>query len=201
MQEINYNLYGWGPLLLQTKVSDEYCNQILDFANSTRTDHRSGLASLIDNAFKFSESNKIFIFDLLKDYFKCFIDINCQHLALNGNKIPTGLAPGDFWINYQQSGEFNPSHVHSLDISFALCLDMPLEVVEENKHFVGKSSGPGALSFHYGELLPWTIHTQQFLPSKGDIFIFPAGLRHTVYPFKSNATRISLSGNLEYLYD
>ena len=34
------------------------------------------------------------------------------------------------------------------------------------------------------------------LPKTGDIFIFPASLKHYVYPFKSKVTRISVSGNL-----
>jgi hypothetical protein len=34
-------------------------------------------------------------------------------------------------------------------------------------------------------------------PKTGDFFVFPAKLHHTVAPFKSDVTRISVSGNLE----
>ena len=34
-----------------------------------------------------------------------------------------------------------------------------------------------------------------FPPEEGDMFIFPAWLKHWVAPYKSNCTRISVSGN------
>ena len=37
---------------------------------------------------------------------------------------------------------------------------------------------------------------QSFFPEEGDIFIFPAWLKHWVAPFKSDVTRISVSGNV-----
>ena len=33
-------------------------------------------------------------------------------------------------------------------------------------------------------------------PEEGDMFVFPAWLKHWVSPFKSNCTRISVSGNV-----
>ena len=35
-----------------------------------------------------------------------------------------------------------------------------------------------------------------FFPEEGDMFIFPAWLKHWVAPFKSKCTRISVSGNV-----
>ena len=35
-----------------------------------------------------------------------------------------------------------------------------------------------------------------FFPNKGDLFIFPALTTHYVTPFKSEGTRISISGNI-----
>ena len=39
------------------------------------------------------------------------------------------------------------------------------------------------------------------MPEENDIFIFPAGLRHWVFPFKSNVERISVSGNILFDQD
>ena len=35
-----------------------------------------------------------------------------------------------------------------------------------------------------------------FMPEENDMFIFPAWLKHYVAPYKSNCTRISVSGNV-----
>ena len=35
-----------------------------------------------------------------------------------------------------------------------------------------------------------------FMPEENDMFIFPAWLKHYVAPYKSNVTRISVSGNV-----
>ena len=88
--------------------------------------------------------------------------------------------------------------MHSGDLSFVIYLNIPDGIYEENKNFVGKSAGPGSISFRYGEFNNWAVHLKCFLPKKGDIFIFPAQLAHTVYPFKSAGHRISVSGNFIY---
>ena len=41
-----------------------------------------------------------------------------------------------------------------------------------------------------------TITNNSFFPEEGEMFIFPAWLKHWVYPYKSDATRISVSGNI-----
>lgn len=200
MQQIKYEGFNWGPLLLKTYVDVKICDQILLMAKNAKDDHRDGLASLIDNAKKFNLEDKDKIFQLLYPFFMCFIDLQDNHLVYKSLR-PTQLKPGDLWINYQTAGEFNPPHRHNMDLSFALCLQMPQEIIQENKNYLGRSSGPGALMFNYGEIEDCVIHTHQFLPKKGDLFLFPSKLRHTVFPFKSNTTRISISGNLGYIYD
>ena len=43
------------------------------------------------------------------------------------------------------------------------------------------------------------LQTQAHLPSVGDMFIFPAGLPHWVYPFvKTEGERVSISGNIKF---
>ena len=39
-----------------------------------------------------------------------------------------------------------------------------------------------------------SITNNSFFPQEGDMFIFPAWLKHWVYPYKSNVVRISVSG-------
>ena len=64
------------------------------------------------------------------------------------------------------------------------------------KEFKGTLQGPGGISWTYGEGGRQVISTVHQFPKSGDMYIFPAGLRHWVFPFKSNVERISVSGNL-----
>ena len=42
------------------------------------------------------------------------------------------------------------------------------------------------------------INSVNVMPQTGDFLIFPTRLTHWVFPFKSNVTRISVSGNFGY---
>ena len=62
---------------------------------------------------------------------------------------------------------------------------------------VKTSAGPGCISFFLADSDRKNSITQNsFLPLTGDCFIFPAWLKHWVYPFRSDCTRISVSGNV-----
>ena len=60
---------------------------------------------------------------------------------------------------------------------------------------MGKSCGPGRIQFIYGNGPRNCITYQSFMPEEGDMYIFPSWLKHWVAPYKSNCTRISVSGN------
>ena len=100
------------------------------------------------------------------------------------------------WVNYQRQHEFNPPHDHSDDLSFVIYLKVPEEIKKEFKEYKGKSSGPGGISFIYGEGNRQAITYQAHFPVEKDLFIFPAWLKHYVAPFKSDVERISVSGNI-----
>ena len=101
------------------------------------------------------------------------------------------------WINYMKAGDFNPPHDHSGDLSFVIFPKIPPELLEENKKFTGTLQGPGGISFMWGDSVNhMAISLVHQMPKENDIYIFPAGLRHWVFPFKSDVTRISVSGNI-----
>jgi hypothetical protein len=113
------------------------------------------------------------------------------------------------WVNFMRAGEFNPPHIHTnsdlsrsestqrpnCDLSSVLFIKVPEGLKEENKKFPGTGSGPGTLSFSFGEFQPHNISTRVFFPEEGDLFIFPATLTHFVAPFRSEGERISMSAN------
>ena len=100
------------------------------------------------------------------------------------------------WINYQRQFDFNPPHDHDGKLSFVIYCQIPDELKAENKAYTGRSGGPGSIQFLYGEGTRDAITYQSQFPEVGDMYIFPAWLKHYVSPFKSDCTRISVSGNI-----
>ena len=100
-------------------------------------------------------------------------------------------------INFQKAKEHNPPHIHpGADVSFALHLNAPLEMIGEKQDTTGIA--PGRLSFLYGEERPHTIAERSFTPEKNVMLMFPANLRHYVASFNSDVERISVAGNIKF---
>ena len=67
----------------------------------------------------------------------------------------------------------------------------------------GTTAKPGQLMFNYGEnskQRQWATTGHYVNPKTGDMYIFPDQQQHWVAPFKSDVTRISVSGNLKVIY-
>ena len=104
----------------------------------------------------------------------------------------------DMWCNFQKANEFMPPHDHTGTMSFVIYLKVPEMMKEEcEEHQKTKAAiyGPGCISFFLADSEQKNSIIQNcFFPMVGDCFIFPAWLKHWVYPFKSDCTRISVSG-------
>ena len=109
-----------------------------------------------------------------------------------------------FWANYQYQHEFNPYHHHGGVYSFAIWLKIPTDWKEQhNLPFLEgmKESDRKAsdFEFEYCDLL-CDIRNHRYQLDKsmeGRMVFFPAGLRHTVYPFYNcEEPRISVAGNV-----
>ena len=53
----------------------------------------------------------------------------------------------------------------------------------------------GKIEFKYGDNIGYCKNGITYMPKEKDIFFFPAGLTHMVYPFKSKVERVSVSVN------
>ena len=106
------------------------------------------------------------------------------------------------WINYQRAGEYNPPHAHGGDLSFVIYLQVPDEIAEENlrTRHEHNNPGPGMIQFLLGPNMPLCVQSVGFIPMVGDVVVFPAWLPHYVNNFKSDVERISVSGNLNFVY-
>jgi hypothetical protein len=114
-----------------------------------------------------------------------------------------GLELTSLWINFMKSGDFNPPHMHTQHISFVLYTSDTSGLDEEVEAFKGTGPAPGNIIFTYGEnsykyAPDWNIRNHHQAPKMGDLYIFPALLKHWVAPFKSNVERVSVSGNLKF---
>jgi uncharacterized protein (TIGR02466 family) len=184
-----YNFYYWGPFLFKMKMSPEEIQKILSFCKKDKKlDVRQELAGHINEEYSLNNEN---IFPLLILYVQLYLKARYEHM-----KIPfEGKIQMDkVWVNYMKEGEFNPPHVHMGDLSCVLYLQIPKDM-NKNKNYVATSEAPGSIQFIYGENLKNNLSSQTFFPETGDLFIFPAWLRHYVFPFKSDEERISLSAN------
>lgn len=105
------------------------------------------------------------------------------------------------WINDQKQNEYNPLHIHHgrgpLGLSSVLFLKVPDCI--NNAKAVNSSEEPkdGRLEFisQMGDVFgnPSVL----IKPKVGDLYIFPYNLFHTVYPFKGEGIRRSLSFNVD----
>jgi hypothetical protein len=205
MNKVSYKVPFFGPFLLQTSVDLKICKELIKRAKKLKTKANKALAGHIEKELRFEDNDANYFSQNISSYFNMYNEIGHQALQTNINKkhldgrnhnlIKFNL--DTLWVNFMKEGEFNPPHTHDGDLSFVLFLDIPKVLQEENEKYVGRSEGPGALSFFYGEANHYFSNcSYSIFPKTGDLFIFPANLQHFVYPFESKCNRISMSGNL-----
>ncbi len=115
---------------------------------------------------------------------------------------PHNLELYTYWANIQRKHEFNPMHTHDGMYSFAIWLKVPFKMQDELASPSATRSNmprPGMFTFIYTNVFG-EIREAEFPVDEsyeGTIFVFPACLPHSVYPFStSDEYRISISGNL-----
>ena len=199
--EIKFNYYHWGPFLFHTTISKEQCQQLLDVGAKCRKDeklnYQAKLAGHIRHEYELRPANQIA--DWLSQYFEAY-SIGYNQWRGKGSMKPNFNLTA-LWINYMGPGEFNPPHDHSADLSFVIYPDVPQEITDECNAFKGTMRGPGGISWYYGEGNRQCISVVNQSPTTGDMFIFPASLKHWVFPFKSKVERVSVSGNVLFDQD
>ena len=194
--KVTYNVLNWGPCVVQVKVSDDFKNKLLSGAESARAkklDYTDKLAGIIKEEYTYEKKE-----DYLPEVAQCLgiYDVAFQRWKSDPYEKKPEYMLTALWVNYMKQHEYNPPHDHSDQLSFVIFLKVPEEIKKEQKEYKGKSGGPGSLSFLYGEGNRQAITYQSVHPNEGDMFIFPAWMKHYVAPFYSDVTRISVSGNV-----
>ena len=194
--KIDYQILTWGPCVLKLKITDEFFELLKKESEASVKEELSythRLAGIIQKEYKLRDLKIIqpFMKDLVNIYDQVWDKWRNSDKPSKNKYLIKAM-----WVNYQRQHEFNPPHDHSDDLSFVIYLKIPEEIKKEYNNYKGKSSGPGGISFIYGEGNRQAITYQAHFPEEKDLFIFPAWLKHYVAPFKSDVERISVSGNL-----
>ena len=212
---LNSNTYElirpFGPTIYHGVMSDELMSVLTKCAKDTREAKENvghDLAGNIENqlqAVMDSKVQKMFMQHLsehLYNYLREEWNRQQSHLITKEGDDPEfetmsfNLNNGP-WINFQQANEFNPMHSHSGIISSVLYIDVPEEIAQEaNDDLKTTIRCPGQIEFMYGPDVVGVNGSHKIIPKTGDILLFHAGLKHAVYPFKSNVERVSMSFNV-----
>lgn len=196
MREIAYRYFNWGPYLFNTTINDEFRELLLEEGKKVRGNkaqlYVENLAGHLDEEYKLPAMR---IMEHLGEYVEAYC-MGYHKWRGGGATLPPRAELVDLWINYMKAGDFNPPHDHGGDLSFVIFPEIPDALVEENRNFKGTLQGPGGISWIYGEGGQMCISLVHQMPKTGDIYMFPATLKHFVLPFKSDITRISVSGNM-----
>ena len=201
-----HTYFPFGPLLGHVSIKQKHIDELLKRGRETTEDYRQNLAGHLDKENAYTKDDRQWFMENFQEYihpymtnFARMVPSEGGHHGYLGNI--KGLSLYSLWINFMKQGEYNPPHTHNCDFSFVIYLQVPDDIAKHEKEFKGSGAGPGCVSFYYGEQQPLIKHEHHFIPVTGDMFIFPAKLRHMVSPFKSKEERISVSGNLILLTD
>jgi uncharacterized protein (TIGR02466 family) len=189
----NFNL---GTFAMKTTAPENVVKRLLDDGTRLKDSYNHKLAGHLKSQFLYERETAVWFYQTMQDYWSCYREQHALFHGLENKKI--NLHAADLWVNFMKPGDFNPVHTHGGDITFVLYLDVPKELEKEQDEFVGNSSPPGYLEFQFTQLQKdrWFTNCVEMKPETGMLVVFPAQLQHWVMPFKSNVTRISVSGNL-----
>jgi len=190
---------NWGPFVMKTKLPDYIIKKLKTEGKKAKESYNHALAGHLKNQFLYPQQVQEWFYTEIHPIIQAYRNGHCKFHGIE--ELNVDLQADDLWVNFMEPGDFNPVHTHGGDYSFVVFVDVPKELKKEQREFEGTSGKPGALMFEYTQQARprWATTGTTVLPETGDMFMFPALLQHWVAPFKSNVTRISVSGNLRVM--
>lgn len=191
--------FQWGPFVANYKIEDDTVKELLKRGRKEKASSANKrLAGLLTDQRLYSEDTMQYFIKWFEPYYQDYISRNVNYAT--GQKYDKSIHSSSFslielWVNFMKEKEYNPVHTHSGHLSWVIFLKTP-NLDEEYKNFEGTGHGPGVLSFFYGENSEWAISSYKYKPVVGEMWIFPAKVKHGVVPYSTKGERISVSGNL-----
>ena len=221
-------LIPFGPAILKTSIPsyvvdnlNAYCDETLADPQKLKDyDYSGQLAGNVKKEFKISgeflnrEENFSNILRKMAERMIA-VDVRGSEQQLNvsylrsappsttniDRKYITGCQVLTVWCVSQWGGDFNPLHIHSGDLSGVLYLKVPEGLEEEYKN-EDHHPAVGDIEFITGMPQAFSRNSVKVSPKVGDLYVFPAWLHHTAYPFRTkNQERRSISFNIIYNID
>jgi len=217
-------LYPFGNFIYRGKLNEEELIWMQDFAERSRKgeDASPGLVGNIkdqrrgtptsgnEDTLKFTEifhthlvnyykhqQEKISIYLENPIEYQNHKDEDSPYIKILNNDLDTmryHLHDGP-WFNFMKANEFNPLHAHFGEIS-AICMVKVPDEIENELH----SPDPDKKNFKAAGKLEFVGNDGSDPPYKvvsetGHVYLFPANMRHQVYPFSCDVERITCSWN------
>jgi uncharacterized protein (TIGR02466 family) len=193
---VNYFYHHFGPYLYQTKLPQYIIDRLLVDGKKCKQNVGHELAGHIDNQFSYEDETMDWFTDEMQPVISSYRQGHCEYHGVAHDPITWDLQT--LWVNFMKAGDYNPIHTHDNDYSFVIFLQVPEELDKEADEFKGTDIKPATLYFQFAmsSRPKWATTDTRIRPRVGDMYIFPSSLEHTVIPFKSDVTRISVSGNI-----
>ncbi|WP_298330483.1 putative 2OG-Fe(II) oxygenase [Asticcacaulis sp.] len=141
------------------------------------------------------------LFDVARTYtYKCHNALlhygNYEEATeLKDKKIEIRISEG--WINDMIAGDFNPVHFHQgSTYSCVLFLRNPEGYEQEFQADKARQHSVGCLQFIDSRTAIGVQNLFTVKPVVGDFYLWPSWMLHTVYPFRGEGIRRSMSANL-----
>ena len=170
-----FGVLHWGPCVVHTKLQQPILDKLYVAAIGSQKSANEELAGVLKEQLHIKDK------DQFGDFFNGMFTLYNHALKQWRKDLKTD--PKYFleklWCNFQKKN-----------------LKVPEELKQENEEYGGLSAGPGGITFLYGQAEDYSISNHSFFPKEGDMYIFPAYLKHWVYPYKSDCVRVSISGNV-----
>ena len=210
----------FSPCIMETTVSQKFIDIVnevgdevlIDDVKSTKWDWSHKLVGKVHKEVQIpisNEGDKEFLSKVMKqgclDYLNKAIEDNRANgwYRIAGKETrPTikNIHLTQSWIVSSYAGDFNPWHHHSGDFSSVIYLKVPDGMDEEweedmKDHYPAK----GLIEFCYGDAQDFRSDNLKFKPEIGKFLVFPAWLKHFVYPYTAKGERRSMSFNAHML--
>ena len=188
----------------QTKLTQEVMDRLWGYVDNAKDNWNSTLAGNIEKSLLLKDEDDFFMNHVVGPIAEKYVNhtdsvgwIQDSHTHLSNSLVLSSM-----WVNFQNQFEFNPIHHHSGLISFVVWMKIPTKWEDQHALPISKNSASPSASdfqFSYSDMLgghqDFRIHMGE--TQEGWILVFPAQLRHQVYPFYNcDKQRVSISGNI-----
>ena len=200
------NFYLPNIPIYQTKLPQDIVDRLWRYIKSAKKNYNHELAGNINESLLLVDEDDYFMKHVVGPIAQLYV--NHEHSVTwvqnNHNFKSKSLMMSKFWVNFQNQHEFNPIHNHSGLVSFVVWMKIPTHYEEQHELPISKNSNAPSASdfqFTYSDMLgnhqDYRIKMAPY--QEGWILVFPAQLRHQVYPFYNcDEQRVSISGNISW---